>query len=180
MKKIFYSLLIPALIFSFTGCKKPGTTDNKLYKIKLNLPNENWTVSKLSIPQTQILEKKGTLGTISIMSTKVDEKDVPGVSKKSLDDVFSILKSKTAQKKTGIDVKEIGSKTFNNLTWRGIEITFKMPGNLGTIIQTIYITKKGQSAFMVALHAPPGKDSEAKKDLESALSKVEFEEAENK
>jgi hypothetical protein len=177
MKKVFTLILIFTFIFSLVGCKKPGPIDNKQYNIKLNIPNENWNVSKLSIPQTQIIEKKGTLGTVSIMSTKVEDKDVSGVSKKSIDDIFSIIKSKTSQKKTGITVKDIGSKTLNNITWRGMEITFKMPGNIGTIVQTMYIAKKGKSAFIVALHSPPSENTDSTKDLETALLKAEFPEA---
>ena len=174
MKK-YIALLLIISVFAFLGCKGGGETDNKSYKLKLNVPDNTWTVSKLSVPDTQIIEKKGSLGTVSIMSAKVDEKDVPGVTKKSLDDVFSILKSKTAKQKTGIKVKELGSKIFNTVNWRGIQITFeKTAQNLGNIIQTIYITKKGQSAFMVVLHAPPKKDAEAKKELESTLNKVAF------
>lgn len=178
MKKIL-SFLFIFLLITFFGCKTAGIgqTDNKKYKINIQLPNKTWQVSSFSNKQAQFLEKKGTQGKISIMSIEVDEKQIPQVSKKSLTDIYKMIKTKTNQKGF-TKVQDLPDKTINDQLWKGLEVTmeFKIANKkMDNLIQTIYLSKKGKSAFMVALNCPETKNTENIKDFEDTLSKISFE-----
>lgn len=177
MKKLLSLVLLSTLI-AFFGCKTAGQADGKKYKIKLNLPNSTWQVSAFSNKQAQFIEKKGSQGKISMMAIEVDEKQIPDVSKKSLNDIYTMLKSKTDQKGF-TKVKELADKTILGIIWKGLEVTmdFKLANKkMENLIQTLYITKKGKSAFMVALNCPGNKNKETLKDFEEALTKLALEE----
>lgn len=177
MKKSI-SFIYILLLIAFFGCKTAGTgqADNKKYSIKLNFPNSTWQASTFSNKQAQFIEKKGFQGKISIMAIDIDEKLVPGVSKKSLNDIYSMIKTKTSQKGF-TKVKELPDKSIGDTAWKAFEVTmeFKIANKkMENLVQTIYISKKGKSAFMVALNCPEKKNAETLKDFEDALTKLTF------
>ena len=173
MKKIF-SLLLAFSLIVFFGCKTLGQADNKKYEVIINLPNNTWQTSSFSNKQAQFIEKKGSQGKISIMAVQIDEKQIPDINKKSLNDIYAILKSKTDQKGF-TKVKELPDKTILEQTWKGLEVTmeFKIANKkMENLIQTLYISKKGKSSFMVALNCPQKSNTETLKEFDMVLSKL--------